>query len=78
MSKSTKNTAAMRQVTKKEGKCPKCGYKGACELVDAEKGKYPIWFHIVSICCTAGILYLFWKPKKGGLSLLCPECGNIF
>ncbi len=69
--------AAMRNFSKKEGKCPKCGFKGAMDFVETDKGKYPLWFHFVAICCSAGLLYLFWKPKKGGVNLLCPSCGYI-
>ena len=69
---------AMRAFSKKEAKCPKCGFKGAMELVESSKGKYPVWFHFVSIFCTAGLLYLFWRPKKGGVKLLCPNCSRLF
>ena len=68
---------AIRSFSKKEAKCPKCGHKGAMDLVEGSKGKYPTWFHIVALC-TCGFLYLFWHPSKGGVKVQCPSCGNLF
>lgn len=64
--------------TKKLGKCPKCGFKGACDLVlgnkpvSLTKGAFGVATGGLSLLLT-GI-----KKSKPKTHLECPECHHVF
>ena len=69
---------SIQAYTKKLSKCPRCGFKGACEFVVGEK---PLSLTKSAIGVATGGLSLLLtgiKKSKPKQYLECPECHYVF
>lgn len=52
--------------------CKTCGRETSHQIAAKSRGAV---YHIIAICCTAGLLYLFMGTKKAVWT--CTGCGSV-